>query len=247
MNYQSHKILGCPCIAMHENEAAAKIISLLREKKAGYTVAINAEKIQRFSTDPILRNVILNSILPYPDGAGAVLGLKWLFGVASEKINMPIAALAAADNARLRVFIIGAQEISHKVAVERIKQDYPNIHLVGTLHGFHSQELMISQVLLSRPQMVLIAMGSPKQELFAAELMAQAKFGVAIGCGGALDILSGSLKRAPDFMINNNLEWFYRLYLQPRRLTRQLFLPLFLVRLLASVTYRKFVRIFVKK
>jgi N-acetylglucosaminyldiphosphoundecaprenol N-acetyl-beta-D-mannosaminyltransferase len=61
-----------------------------------------------------------------------------------------------------------------------------------------------------------------------------------IGCGGALDILSGTLKRAPQFMIDNNLEWFFRLYKEPWRFRRQLFLPVFVVRLWFVALLQKF-------
>ena len=234
-----YRILGCPCLAMRETDAATQMIALIEEKKAGYTVAINAEKIQRFDTDPLMRNIILGSILPYPDGAGAVLGLKWLFDVDAEKINMPITALAVADKAKLRVFIIGADEKNHELAVKRIAETYRNIQLVGHLHGFEARELMLSEVLTTKPQIILIAMGSPKQEVVAAELMAEANFGLAVGCGGALDILSGSVRRAPTIMVNNNLEWLYRLYKNPWRIQRQLVLPKFLIRLVVECFKRK--------
>ena len=76
MQPQRYKILGCPCAGIMEDEATEQIISLIREKKAGYMVAINAEKIWRYKSDKNLRSVIDNSIFPYPDGAGAVLGLR---------------------------------------------------------------------------------------------------------------------------------------------------------------------------
>ncbi len=223
---------------MHEREAIAHLISLVRAEKSGYLVAINAEKIQRFSKDPMMKSIILNSVLPYPDGAGAVLGLKWLHGASSDKVNMPIMALEAADKARLQVFIVGAEEKNHEMAVKVIKSTYPNIDLVGHLHGYQSKDRIISEVLSSKPQIILIAMGSPRQEELATELMALAKSGVAIGCGGALDILSGEIRRAPTFMIENNLEWLYRLCKQPWRLKRQLFLPMFFLRLLV-ISLRK--------
>ncbi len=239
MNNRLSEVLGCPCYGFDEKTAVERIITLINAGEPGYTVAINAEKIQRFHRDAELNSIVSNSIFPYPDGAGAVLGLKWLHGVTAEKINMPIRALEAADQAGLRTFVIGAGEANHNLAIETVIERYPNIDLVGHLHGYHGQQDMIDAVKRTKPQLILIAMGSPRQELFAADLIEYCGFGLAVGCGGALDILSGNVQRAPDFMVNNNLEWLYRLVKEPWRYRRQLFLPIFLFRLVGVVIVRK--------
>ena len=241
MQSQRYKILGCPCAGIMEDEATEQIISLIREKKAGYMVAINAEKIWRYKSDKNLQSVIDKSIFPYPDGAGAVLGLRWLFGIKSEKVNMPIKALEAADRYRLRTFILGANETNHELAVANIMRVYPKISLVGHLHGYHEKEFIFSKIIACEPQLVLIAMGSPVQEIWADELISKTQAGIMVGCGGALDILSGTVARAPMFMIKNNLEWFYRLCVQPWRFWRQLFLPCFFLQLTSAVIAKKFI------
>ncbi len=247
MGFQSYKILGCPCMAIRDTEVAEQIISFVRDKKAGYTVAINAEKIWRYQSDLELMSVIDKSILPYPDGAGAVLGLRWLHGADSDKLNMPLIALEVANQCKLRTYIVGANEINHELAVSNIKANYPNIALVGHAHGYHEKEYILRHVLSCEPQLILIAMGSPIQELWAAEMISNLKFGLAIGCGGALDVISGSVERAPGFMIRNNLEWLYRLWKQPSRISRQLFLPLFMLQLLGFFFAKKFLRYRSKK
>ena len=232
-------ILGCPCYDVDDKRAVERLRALIEGGIAGYTVAINAEKISRFQKDDALRSIVMNSVFPYPDGAGAVLGLKWLHGMSAEKINMPIRALEIADQIALRTFIIGAKEVNHNLAIQTVTERYPNIDLVGHLHGYHPKDIMINAVAEARPQLILIAMGSPRQELFAAELVKHCGFGLAIGCGGALDILAGNVKRAPEFMVNNNLEWLYRLCKEPWRYRRQIFLPIFLLRLIAAALARK--------
>ncbi len=232
MTAERYEIMGCPCIAMTESDAIALILEMIEEKKTGYTVAINAEKIERYRMDSEFESIIDNSLLPYPDGAGAVLGLKWLHGLSAEKVNMPVKALEAANQVGLRTFIIGATEFVHDRAIENIIASYEHINLVGHMHGFHPRESMIEELIKVKPQLILISMGSPLQEIIAAELISRSDFGLVIGCGGALDILAGAAVRAPKFMIVNNLEWLYRLVKQPRRLRRQLFLPVFLLRLI---------------
>jgi N-acetylglucosaminyldiphosphoundecaprenol N-acetyl-beta-D-mannosaminyltransferase len=226
-----HSILGCPCFAVNEDDAVDHILSIVDSSQAGYSVAINAEKIWRYGKDIEFTRIVDNSVFPYPDGAGAVLGLKWLHGIKSQKNNMPVKALEAAHKASLKTYIVGANEVNHNKAIGIIASRYPKIKLVGHMHGYHDKADIIHRVAEAKPQLILVAMGSPRQELFAAELISQVDSGFVIGCGGALDILSGTLTRAPQFMIDNNLEWFYRLYKQPWRFRRQLFLPVFVVRL----------------
>ena len=225
------EVLGCPCMAVNHAEAASHLEDLLISQQLGYTVAINAEKILKYAAEPGFSEIIDNSIFPYPDGSGAVLGLRWLHGKLSEKVNMPVLALEVANNLGIDTFIIGANEDNHLRAINNIRDKYPQINIVGHLHGYHDYETFISAIKYSRPKLILVAMGSPKQEQFAAQSLSEIDFGIVIGCGGALDIIAGALKRAPIFMINNHLEWLFRLYKEPWRIKRQLFLPRFIWRL----------------
>ena len=231
-NVRQVSLMGCPCFAVSEKTLEQQIMYFVENKIQGYSVAINAEKILKYKKYKELKSVIDNSVYPYPDGAGAVLSIKWLHNLSSEKINMPIRVLEIANDNRLSVFIIGAQAEVHTQAVSIIKGRYPNLNLVGHMHGYNEESDIIDFVVQKKPQLILIAMGSPRQEFFAHKLIGITQVGFAIGCGGALDILAGRLKRAPEFYINNNLEWLYRLLQEPWRWKRQLFLPIFIFKLI---------------
>lgn len=226
------KLMECPCFAVSEDTLEQQLMHFVDNNVYGYSVAINAEKIHKYKTNNELKRVIDSSIYPYPDGAGAVLAIKWLHNLSSEKINMPIRVLEVANKNKLKVFIIGAKENVHNKGLAIIKERYPNIIIVGNMHGYNDEDTIISAVAHAKPQIIMLAMGSPRQEIFANKLISVTKIGFAIGCGGALDILAGELKRAPEFYINNNLEWLYRLVQEPWRWKRQLFLPLFLSKLI---------------
>lgn len=225
------EVLGCPCAAVNHSQAANHLEDLLRSQQLGYTVAINAEKIFKYADEPGFSEIIDNSIFPYPDGSGAVLGLRWLHGKWSEKINMPVLALEVANKLGIATFIIGADEYNHPRAINNIRDKYQQINIVGHLHGYIDFETLVSAIKRAEPKLILVAMGSPKQEKFAAQLLTEIDFGIVVGCGGALDIIAGALKRAPSFMVNNHLEWVFRLYKEPWRIKRQLFLPRFMWRL----------------
>ncbi len=232
-NFEKYRLLGCPCVSLSSVEMTKKILNdLISNHTSGYTVAINAEKIMRYKSDQELFAAIEKSVLPYPDGAGAVLALKWLYGKKSIKLDMPKTALDLANTNGWRLFVLGAREDVNSTACDTIRKRYPNIQIAGRLHGFGSEDEMLQSIQMAAPQIVFMALGSPKQEMLACRMQDMQLQTLIIGCGGALDVLAGQTKRAPEFMINNNLEWLYRLYKQPSRWRRQLKLVVFLYKLM---------------
>ena len=228
-------LLECPCVPLQDDEAAiAAVGAAIDSGQGGYAVAVNAEKILFYDRLPEMRAVIDRAALPYPDGFGAVLGLKWLHGVQARKIDMPAACLKGANIHGWRLFIIGATEDVSRTAAGVIELRYPNIRIVGRMNGYEAESEYFSAVIAARPQLVMVALGSPRQELFASALVDHDKSVFVVGCGGALDILAGRIKRAPRFLIHSGFEWLYRLVREPWRLKRQKSLPLFFLRLIKA-------------
>lgn len=233
-------ILGCPCRCFASLDAAHRtIVEMVESGKSSYTVAINAEKVIRYGRDKKTRRIIDASALASPDGAGAVLGLRLLYGLKSIKLDLPKAALTVSDRHQYRVFVGGATEEVNRQAVAVIKERYSGLVVCGSSNGFVSKEEMIEAVGRAHPQIVMLALGSPKQELLAAELCALMPGLLVVGCGGALDVISGAVDRAPTFFIENNLEWLYRLSQNPARWRRQLALPVFVVRILIAALMQR--------
>lgn len=237
------EIMGCPCLSFSDENAVKDYLKgVVLSGGGGYTVAINAEKLMRRQHDVELDDVIRNAALPVADGAGAVLALKWLHGSSSIKVDMPRCTFEAANENRWRVFVLGAAEPVNAAATEKIGRIYPGIELVGRLNGYASYDEILSALGAAQPQIVFLALGSPKQELLAGKLSKVLKGVVFVGCGGALDILAGKVSRAPKFFIENNLEWAYRLYKQPSRWRRQLVLPVFFSHLVSETFSSRFRR-----
>ena len=235
MNNSALELLDCPCVPLEsDNDAIAAVGKEISLKRGGYAVAINAEKILFYRRLPEVRQVIDNAALPYPDGFGAVLALKWLHGVKARKINMPIACLEGAHLQGWRVFLLGAAEDVSIAAADEIKRRYPGIDIVGRMNGFCAPEAYLEAVKVAKPDLVMVALGSPRQEIFASSMSKHSPDVFIVGCGGAFDILAGRVKRAPEFMIEGGLEWLYRLVKQPSRWKRQRFLPLFLYQLIRA-------------
>ena len=102
-----------------------------------------------------------------------------------------------------------------------INQKYPNINIVGFSDGYVEDKDKVMQEIISlSPDLILIALGVPNQELLINKYIEKAKKGVFIGVGGTFDVLSGCKKRAPKLFIKLNLEWMYRIICEPTRLKR---------------------------
>jgi N-acetylglucosaminyldiphosphoundecaprenol N-acetyl-beta-D-mannosaminyltransferase len=238
---KKYKLLGAPCLLVESvDDAKTYIKDLIRNGKGGYSVAINAEKIMMYEKRPEMKMVVDGSILPTPDGAGAVLGFKFIHKKRAIKLDLPKTIFQLATTEKYSMFILGAKEDSNEKATEKLKKLYPDINLVGRRNGYFDSEDEITDLLIkANPQIVMLALGSPKQEIFAEKFNKKLPGTLFIGCGGALDILAGKAKRAPKFFIENNLEWFYRLVKEPGRIYRQLILPVFLLKLLIYSIFRR--------
>jgi len=230
------RVMGCPCLPFGSvQDARAYMEELLADGASHFSVAINAEKILKYREDGAFRAVVEDSRLTTPDGSGAVLALRWLHGASAVKLDLPRTALEVANERQLPVFVLGARPDVNEAACRTIAERYPRIRLVGRQDGYFTDEDQVIRTIAERaPRIVLLAMGSPKQENFAHRAAARTRGILFVGAGGALDILAGRISRAPAFMVENHLEWLYRLVKEPRRIRRQARLPGFFLSLLAE-------------
>jgi len=190
-------------------------------------IAINAEKILNSTCE--VRDLI-NQNIGYPDGIGAVLslkrkGLNKTVKIAGCELWLEIIKLKEKDK---KFYLVGGKQEVIENTVNKLKLDFPCIDIVNFRNGYiNSEEEIITlekDILSKKPDVIFVAMGSPKQELLMQRLK-NVYPAVYQGLGGSFDVYTGSVKRAPEWWVKNNLEWAYRLIKQPSRIKRQL--PLF--------------------
>lgn len=191
----------------------------------GILVAMNAEKILK--QDEQLKRLI-NQNLGYPDGIGAVWALK-KSGLATTKIAGAEFWLDIIDEFKSNksFYLVGASEEVINQTIEKVKNNFPDVNIKGFRNGFIKTEeeksKLITDIFQKKPDIVFVAMGTPKQEFLMEEMFSHHK-ALYMGLGGSFDVYSGNKKRAPEFFINNWLEWFYRLLKEPTRYKRQIVL-----------------------
>jgi UDP-N-acetyl-D-mannosaminouronate:lipid I N-acetyl-D-mannosaminouronosyltransferase len=207
-------------------ESMEQLIAFAFEKKQ-MLIAMNAEKILN-SND--FEKKIMNENIAYPDGIGAVLslkkkGLNKTVKIAGCELWLEIIKLKEKDK---KFYLVGGKQEVIENTVNKLKLDFPCIDIVNYRNGYiNSEEEIITlekDILSKKPDVIFVAMGSPKQELLMQRLK-NVYPAVYQGLGGSFDVYTGSVKRAPEWWVKNNLEWAYRLIKQPSRIKRQL--PLF--------------------
>ena len=145
--------------------------------------------------------------------------------------------LRRAPAAHRRIYFFGAAPGVAEKAKAKAEQLYPGIKIVGVRDGFFSADMndaIISDIRTARPDLLLVALGVPKQEKWIHEHLAALGVPVAIGVGGTLDVMAGVMKRAPRWMQKAKLEWLFRGMLQPKRAGRLLALPKFVLKVHAA-------------
>ena len=189
----------------------------------GILVAINAEKILH-ATDAT--RSIINRNMGYCDGAGAMMALKKK-GI-KNVCKMPGCELWLKIVGRYysskTFYLVGGKQEVIEATVEKLRREFPGIRIVAYRNGYLRTDLerqaLISDVAEKKPDVVFVAMGSPKQELLMEEMMEKHR-AIYQGLGGSFDVYTGNVKRAPRWWVSHNLEFLYRLLKEPRRIKRQ--------------------------
>ncbi len=205
---------------------------LTKSQFNGILIAMNAEKILK--ADSKLRDLV-NSNLGYTDGIGAVWALKKK-GIDSRKIaGAELWLEIIKHNYQSKsFFLIGAKpEVIHSTVL-KLNSEFPGIQIVGYRDGYFDrgdQEQIVNDLTVLKPDVVFVAMGSPKQEYFMEELLREHP-ALYMGLGGSFDVYTGVAKRVSPIWNSLNLEWAYRLVKQPKRIIRQIHLLRFVYNLL---------------
>lgn len=233
-------ILGVDVDAVTMAEAV-DVVRRAMDTRAGVMVATaNAEMLMRATHDEELRRILNASALVVPDGAGTVWAARHLGHAMPERVagyDLAQELLRCAPAEGRRVYFFGSAPGVAEKAKAKAEQLYPGIEIVGVRNGFFSpadNAAIIAEIRAARPDLLLVALGVPKQEKWIAAHLAALDVPVAIGVGGTLDVMAGVMKRAPYWMQRAKLEWLFRGLMQPKRAGRLLALPKFVLKVHAS-------------
>lgn len=215
------------------NDVLSYIDECIFNQKKGYIVPVNTDMIIKMESDIYLRNIVNNSDLVLMDGKPLVWVSKFMKTPILEKISGSDLVPTICEQASKKgytIFIIGGKEGVAQKARHNILSEYPkikNIYTYSPPFGFekNSEELEKINNIISanKPDILIVCFGCPKQEKWIYENYCKYDASVSICAGATVDFLAGNVKRAPKWMSNYGLEWFYRFLQEPKRMFKRYF------------------------
>lgn len=192
-------------------------------------VAVNAEKILHATENS---REMINRNLGYPDGIGAVWALQKKGHKTAVKIpGCELWLNIIAKHYKTKSFyLVGGKQAIIEETVAQLKAEFNGINISNFRNGYlkteAEEQTLIQDIKQKQPDVVFVAMGSPKQENLMERIQKEHQ-AVYQGLGGSFDVYTGNVKRAPKWWVKNNMEWTYRLINQPSRIKRQIHLVKF--------------------
>ena len=225
-------IMGVGFDSLTLSEAVDRAETLISERRAAYVVTPNPEIVMTCWENSDAMEAVQNADLVLPDGVGVVYGAKILGTPLKGKLPGIDFATELMRRMAMRggsVYLLGAKPGVAEMAGERMQEQFPGLIVCGTHDGYFQDDApIIEEINTLQPDLLLVCLGAPKQELWMRRNRPFLRVGLMAGLGGSLDVFAGTVKRAPAFFQKLGLEWFYRLVKEPWRFKRMMKLPKFL-------------------
>ena len=220
-----------------DNVTMADAIAVAQEKlqkgEKFYCATPNAEIGYKAIKDESFRNLLNGAGLLLPDGAGVVLASKILGTPLKEKVagvDFADHLMTLMEQEGYKLYLLGSKPGVAELAGEKMLQKHPGLTICGMADGyFEDESAVVEKISASGADILFVCLGAPKQEQFMKRHLRDLNVKMMIGLGGTLDAFAGTVKRAPQWMIRCNLEWFYRLLKEPKRLGRMMCLPKYIL------------------
>jgi N-acetylglucosaminyldiphosphoundecaprenol N-acetyl-beta-D-mannosaminyltransferase len=224
------EIIGCYVDNLSMQETLVKVESFVKSGKPHQHVVVNVDKLVKASKDPELRRIINECALINVDGMPVVWASRLLGKPLKERVSGIDLFEALVDRAAekgWRVFFLGARDEVVRGVKDHYERTLPGLQIAGYRNGYWTQQEeaeVVKLIAKSRPDLLFVAITSPKKEQFLGRYQAEMKIPFAMGVGGTFDVVIGKVKRAPVWMQQSGLEWFYRFLQEPRRMFRRYFI-----------------------
>lgn len=215
------------------DDTLALMERFIADRTPRHIVTADASMIVTYNEDKDFADIVDRADLVTPDGAGILWASRHLGQPVTAKVSgvdLAARACALSQEKNWRIFFFGAAPGVAEEARARIQARYPGALIVGHRDGYYKPEQeaqVVEEIRAARPDILLVAMGIPRQEKFIARHKAALGVPILIGVGGTLDVFSGTVKRAPVWMQKSGTEWLYRLASNPKKISKVAMLPRF--------------------
>ncbi|MFZ0088112.1 MAG: WecB/TagA/CpsF family glycosyltransferase [Solirubrobacteraceae bacterium] len=224
-------VLGVPLGLIDYESSLDWIDGMVSARRHGYVCVCNVHAVMASAEDPDLRAALLASSLNVPDGQPLVWAMNLLGHSLRARVYGPeLMARSCARAARSgqQIYLYGGRNQGALVQLAlNLRQRYPGVKIVGGYSPPHrpltedERSAVVAEINRSRPDVVWVGIGVPKQEKWMAEMRGWLEAPVLVGVGAAFDFHAGLVPQAPPLIQESGLEWAYRLAHEPRRLWRR--------------------------
>lgn len=220
-------LFGLPIDDVSMTDAVCRIETFIQSGRSHQIATANLDFVRNARKSAELQRVICDCSMVLPDGAPMLLGSRLLRRPLKERVTgvdlVPHLAKLSSEKG-YRIFVLGSTDENAQAAMAALRREYPGVNFAGQyapavapLEQMNDAEIL-SRIHAAKPDILLVALGNPKQELWLARNRQLLQVPVAIGIGGSLEMIGGSVKRAPRWMQALHFEWMYRLLQEPQRL-----------------------------
>ena len=216
-------------------DAVIKAEDFLDGESTNLIFTPNSEILLDAVKEPSFAKILNSGDLVVPDGIGVVIASKFYNAPIKERVagyDLMCKLIEIAYHKKKSIYLLGGKEGVAEEAAEKIREEYYGINIVGMHNGYFDESeetLIINEIKDLKPDIVFVALGAPKQEIWINEHKHSIPAKIIMGVGGSFDVVAGRVKRAPEFYQKAGLEWFYRLVKEPKRIFRVLKLPKFIL------------------
>ncbi|MFR9239396.1 MAG: WecB/TagA/CpsF family glycosyltransferase [Clostridium baratii] len=212
-------------------EAVEAVDNIIQEGKSSYVVTPNVDHIVKLEKDKEFQDVYKNADLILTDGMPLIWISRFKKNPIKEKVSgsdffPKVCKLASIKG--YKVFLLGAAEGIAAKAAKNLKEKYKGLNIVGTYspsYGFekkdHEIKNIIDMINKVKPDILAVGLGAPKQEKFLYKYKNELNVPISLAIGASIDFEAGNINRAPKWMQNCGLEWFYRLCKEPKRMFKR--------------------------
>lgn len=226
------KILGFNVITYNEEKLLDNIFKDYKQNNQIFIVNVNPEIAINNYKNEEFKQILNKQKYQIPDGSGIVWASKRRKGNIKKRItgiDLMLKICEETQKYSSKIYLYGGKDKIAEKTKEELEKTYPKIKIVGTCDGYCDENKAIQDIIETKPDILFVGLGSPKQEEFIIKYMDKLKkVRILMPVGGSFDVISGIKKRAPDWIIKCNLEWLYRLFQEPKRIFRQIKLVRFI-------------------
>jgi N-acetylglucosaminyldiphosphoundecaprenol N-acetyl-beta-D-mannosaminyltransferase len=218
-------LFGVEVDALDMDDTVDRIMTLIDQRVQVQHVVLNASKVVMMSKDAELRSVIRACPVVNADGQSVVIASRLLRRPLPERvagIDLFVELVKrSAENGR-SVYFLGARDDVLDEMVSRFRTQYPTLRIAGFRNGYWDNDAeVVEQVHAAQPDLLFVAIPSPRKEFWLAEHLPALGVPFAMGVGGSFDVLAGKVNRAPKWVQRIGCEWVYRLVQEPRRMWKR--------------------------